>query len=765
MMEFEEFGRSGTAPNKLSKGTIPSQRVRPKTRGVASGVGATELADLNMSLKMDKGNNSGSGGHYDVSDDPIEDFQSAVESWERARRSRHNTDGDTPRGTGSSRTSNSAYTKSDPVSAAYSSQFRTTRTSSSKGSPRASGSSKSRAVAELHAAYGIGDSSSRGFSGSSSTNPRPGKSTTTNTSSRRRSGTASTASDTTNSRPSSRGSLRSSTASSARRKDVTSTHAPPSVSCCTDRSDSSSGGITTTAQNRSVGGKASPKVSRSGLTTTSTIQRPPLDSPTTTAATSSAAATASVTASVIANSEAVEGTSLQKPSPSYAVAACSKHAHETSSPGSSTGWYAAPSPPRTGQSPSSTSPHTSGTESTFRRRQEHLYRVSSAGHAAAGRPSTPQREDSARDSVNHSTNDLSGASTALAASLVSAVARGTGKGGDRSCSPLEVDVDGEGLAESGYAMNTSAFSDGEIPRPQSRKLYLGSARTPVSATSRPTEVQDGGGGGGAMRAAPRSGGELPRHHLSPDLGGLVGGPGGETGSDVKIVEGRHPSSGDGFVSSSKRWKDASVDYDNRPPSRQRSAFPTHLADVDSAMSNKGSREKKHIAADIVASDRDHTSPRDGTHIAAGTATGAGSSPRSTRGSALTGAGEYNDRPPSRQKICAQNLFDTESGPGVDIVDNTLTDSVLEVVKPEPMRIVMRVASPHLSPTDSSISLGIIDIGDAADSIGTSPPPRAPRTAFDSSSLGPMNDPTADGFTQLDRSTTAPFKIRVRIYAA
>ena len=753
MMEYEEFGRSGTAPSKGSKGTAPSQRTRPKTRGVATGAGASELADLNMSLKMDKGNGAGNGGHYDISDDPIEDFQSAVESWERARRTRPSSGRDTSRATTNTRTSNSAYTKSDPVSAAYSSQFRTaTKTATNKGSPRASLNTKSKAVAELHVAYGIGELSNQSRGG----RPR----STTPTPTHRPSSTSMATNDSTSNRPASRGNLRSSTAGTTRRKDPPMSQ-PPTPACSADSSDVPTSEPTTNSQHRATSNKSTRATSAYGT----------IGNKTTMAGTSTGQDTAPNQAPYY------NLPSQKKYPPSDIDTSSSKPASDTSGSGTATKWYTGPPPPRTAQPPPSPSAQATGasaagaTEGPFRRRKD-FRRVTSAGRA-----SPVQREGGANDGAcSSSSSNCKVSCSATPGVTVNATSCTSGAGvdmisscrqdveGDEDKSPvLEVDIEGVDITESSYVTKASTFADSELQRPQSRKLYLGSTRTPTNATSNRTTAEgqgsEGGGGDGTMRAAPRSVGGISRHRMSPELLVQAGG----RGTEVMLEEGRRATSKETYGPTSTRWKDASVDYDNRPPSRQRSAFPTHLADMDTAMSSKGSRDKKHAFADIVTSDRDLPSPHDGAHVAAGTATGAGSSPRSTRGTALTGAGEYSDRPPSRQKLCAQNLFDTDNNSTT--YDTTgphkvSADNVMEVVKPEPKRAALGFASPLLSPTESSISLGIIDIGDAADSIGTSPPPRAPRTAFDASSLGPMNDPTADGFTQLDRSTTAPFKIRV-----
>lgn len=143
-MDYSEFERSGTAPTRTTSKTPPStSRIRPRTRGGVNGT--TELSDLNMSLKMEKRNNSNN-------DDPVEDFHFAIENWEKTRKFRQS-DGQT-----NAKKSNSAYTKGDPVSIAYSSQFKPIRSGSPKSSPRLK-VSKTKTVAEIQAAYGISQNS------------------------------------------------------------------------------------------------------------------------------------------------------------------------------------------------------------------------------------------------------------------------------------------------------------------------------------------------------------------------------------------------------------------------------------------------------------------------------------------------------------------------------------------------------------------------------------------------------------------------------
>lgn len=705
-MEYEEFGRSGTAPTKSTKSNAPSQRPRPKTRGVVTGAGASELADLNMSLKMDKGNSNGTG-YYEYSEDPIEDFQSAVENWERARRARQGADRETTAVSNSSKT-NSAYTRGDPVSAAYSSQFRSTvKVSSPKGSPRTS-TSKARAVAELNAAYGINDQSNqisqqprrRSSSGTSRRNR------TADTSNRTSAENTSTmASSSSSPRPSSRGASRAFTAGVSKKETMASSDRP------------------TTAEVRSAQSRVSARsaagVAGGGAWGAATDRSNPPQP--------------SAKSSSIGSSES--GVSGGGGPPRRPVA--------PSAP--------SPQPP---QSPSTYTSTDASTKTSFRRRQEQQYRVSSSGPVGGRRV-----DDGSNESPNHTTSSTP---TCLTSSTAAVAGGGPAKKESdildmvSPCIDDYDDDDGSELAETERFTN-AVYVDCESQRPQSRKLYMGSAGAPSNSTTRMSDLKEGATSDGSVLRAPRSAGALSRHRMSPEVAGGLEKKGLGDGSDVEGMKMEKTSSFNGsFKQPSSHWKDTSVNYDERPPSRQRSAFPTHLADVDSGINHtRVLREKKHAFSDINTS-TDTAPPAETVQVALS------GSPRSSRhansSTEMLMEGP-NDRPPSRQKIRAQNLFDKDSdyetqqdieGSGEQSGDSGFV-------------------SPLLTPTDSSLSMGGIELFDnGADVAMMAPQPRyqqsrtadPSRSPFESSSLGPMYDPTADGFTQLDRSATAPFKIRV-----
>jgi hypothetical protein len=710
MMEYEEFGRSGTAPSKSTKGNAPSQRTRPKTRGVVTGTGASELADLNMSLKMDKGSNSGAG-YYEYSEDPIEDFQSVVDNWEKARRTKQGAERECATALNSAK-ANCAYTRGDPVSAAYSSQFRTTtKTSSPKGSPRAS-SSKARAVAELHAAYGINDQShqsSQPRRRSSSGSVR--KSRTAETSCR---GNAeSVSSSATNPRPSSRGTSRASASAGISKKEVISSSEPPSaaeVRSAQSRARASNGG--------GEGWRAATEKSNPVSSSVKSAERVLEGSG------------AGVSASVVPARRPVAPSAPASP---------------------------APQPPP-GPSVHTTAHDPTAAKTSFRRRQEQQYRVSSSGTGSGRRV-----DDGSNESPIHTSSSTPTSLSSSTGAVIAGPPKRESEILDMVSPCIEVDDDGSELAENERFAATS-YGDGESQRPQSRKLYMGTAGTPSNPANRAADLKDsaGGDGGGSVLRAPRSAGALSRHRMSPEMAGAGGldkkGDGGAGAGDGKKME-RTSSFTAGFKQGS-HWKDTSVNYDDRPPSRQKSAFPTHLADVDSGISQpRVLREKKHAFSDVS------TEGPPAVDTTASATTSLGSSPRSfrqTNGSSELVIEGPNDRPPSRQKIRAQNLFDMDS----DYDAQQDNDGPANTQKATDNGFV----SPLLTPTESSLSMGGIEIFDNGPDVDVmTPQPRyqqsrtaePSRSPFEPSSLGPMYDPAADGFAQLDRSSTAPFKIRVR----
>ena len=188
MFDNKEFsiGRSGTAPTH-QRGKAPTYtRPRPKTRtGISNDGGASDLADLNLALKMDNQLNI-------VDDDEaFENYQSAIDSWETGLKSRHapqssssssarKNSGNSSKAaassshSSSSRNNSAAYKSSDPVSAAYFSQFRPSSRSTPSSSSTPTGSSpRSRLKAanrtdEIKAVYGVSSSNREAQSGPTS---------------------------------------------------------------------------------------------------------------------------------------------------------------------------------------------------------------------------------------------------------------------------------------------------------------------------------------------------------------------------------------------------------------------------------------------------------------------------------------------------------------------------------------------------------------------------------------------------------------------
>lgn len=165
MFDFDDFARSGTAPttNGSSKSSGLS-RSRPKTRG-----GSSDLADLNMSLKMDKRNQP----DIVTQDDDVDNVRVAIEAWENAKKK------DKPSSRQTTRKASAGATyKNESVTSAYTSQFRPIKatTASSPRNANKSTNVNSR-VAEIRAIYGMSDhppsSASSGRNSASASRKKP----------------------------------------------------------------------------------------------------------------------------------------------------------------------------------------------------------------------------------------------------------------------------------------------------------------------------------------------------------------------------------------------------------------------------------------------------------------------------------------------------------------------------------------------------------------------------------------------------------------
>mmetsp|Transcript_9333 Transcript_9333/g.14066 ORF Transcript_9333/g.14066 Transcript_9333/m.14066 type:complete len:892 (+) Transcript_9333:226-2901(+) len=686
MLDYKEFGRSGTAPNRNGKAP-PGNRVRPKTRGVVTG--SSELADLNMSLKMEKRNVT---TNYDSSDDPADDFQSAIENWERSRRMKQ-TQADQQ-----ASKPKSAYTRGDPVSAAYSSQFKPIKTGSPKSSPRTM-STKARAVAELHAAYGMPIGNDARASATSST-----KRTTSSTFTSRK-------------KPS----------SAVRRNDGKD---KPSNSPTLSTGSANDAMGTSSRKTRPISAKDNSTVSSSGSSAAHRTHRKNL-----TVCTSNDGAA----------STARHGT------------------HSARAGGGGSSRTQEPKPPAERPYTSSTSvteSHQSAGRDTspkggYKRRPEHL-RVSSAGGKGMETVAAVVRPNSVSISSGGCAGSASSSACQPSAPVVQEDAAVTTV---RRPSPnIDTEMAYDETSREGRATSFSHKDSTESQRPQSRKLYLGSGGTSSGPDSDALS-------GSALRA-PRSAGAMPRHRLSPESHrtDTAESPQGDPTLSAAASFG-------GFAKPSNPWHGTVVNYDERPPSRQRSAFPIHLADMESALRRGSARNGERKTAFCESTD---TSDK-AASIAVPAAPPTGS-PRAIKLSSGTLESPLG-RPPSRQRIAAQNLWgdetelDADLSQAIGVVASENTSSEEGPTADAGTGLV----SPLLTPYASSISIGGVVLADDDGPCGTSPSPNQiagqhqppsrsdrARSAFDSCApLGPMYDPAADGFSQLDsRSHTAPFKIRL-----
>ena len=165
MFDYDDFARSGTAPtaNGSSKSSGLS-RSRPKTRG-----GSSDLADLNMSLKMDKRNQPDTV----TDEDDVDNVRIAIEAWENAKKKEKPTSRQATR-----KPSAGAPYKNDSVTSAYTSQFRPIK-ATTVSSPRNAnkGTNVNSRVAEIRAIYGMSDhppsSTSSGRNSASTSRKKP----------------------------------------------------------------------------------------------------------------------------------------------------------------------------------------------------------------------------------------------------------------------------------------------------------------------------------------------------------------------------------------------------------------------------------------------------------------------------------------------------------------------------------------------------------------------------------------------------------------
>lgn len=202
----------------------------------------------------------------------------------------------------------------------------------------------------------------------------------------------------------------------------------------------------------------------------------------------------------------------------------------------------------------------------------------------------------------------------------------------------ESDGEGDLTGRRGNSTNAGAPSEEQDDsRPQSRKLYLG--------TEKPDKP---------VNKAPRSAGAR-YGHISPMLGGVdLSVPehlhsNGPLSANVRLKKnGSHAD-----IQKSHHWLGTEDALEQRPPSRQSSAFPVHLADAPA-----------HVQAVVVPSPRapNGKTPTKHKGMEELDMLDAPSSPvkPNIEPKSIKKARSEEDkvhRPPSRQKVGAQNLFD------------------------------------------------------------------------------------------------------------
>eukprot|EP00603_Paraphysomonas_imperforata_P002976 CAMPEP_0114429584 /NCGR_PEP_ID=MMETSP0103-20121206/9569_1 /TAXON_ID=37642 ORGANISM="Paraphysomonas imperforata, Strain PA2" /NCGR_SAMPLE_ID=MMETSP0103 /ASSEMBLY_ACC=CAM_ASM_000201 /LENGTH=788 /DNA_ID=CAMNT_0001598941 /DNA_START=280 /DNA_END=2645 /DNA_ORIENTATION=- len=281
-------------------------------------------------------------------------------------------------------------------------------------------------------------------------------------------------------------------------------------------------------------------------------------------------------------------------------------------------------------------------------------------------------------------------------------------------------------SSSSKKVSDAATSD----RPESRKLYLGGGV---------------GGGSGAVLGPNTTGQELtlkvPRSAGSKKIADNSS----STTSDQLVhgeeEESRMRASSFSGMCSPAPWRGDNLD--DRPPSRQRSAFPTHLGEaLDLKRRNPNAPSTRNTDAfskEPPPSNDLH--PQHQHH-------------HQQQVAAAQGLGPTLSRPPSRQRLNAQHLWSGKPdgelrppSPDYSSDGNEYSDRGSQDLD----------VSPVLTAYQSAASFDLQD-DPSADKIAVSMMSRSPSPQI---ALGPMYDPFADGFSQLDGrgSTAPPFKIR------
>jgi hypothetical protein len=190
---------------------------------------------------------------------------------------------------------------------------------------------------------------------------------------------------------------------------------------------------------------------------------------------------------------------------------------------------------------------------------------------------------------------------------------------------------GQHVSSPGQQQQSHAQSDGgEGPhdgaiRPQSRKLYLGADKESGGADS-PNKK--------SYKTAPRSAGA---RYAAPDSPAAMAGAGGTSatagagGTETVGVGLRKMSSFSELMPSARKWNEPSQLPDLRPPSRQSSAFPVHLADEPPTSAPSTGRTIDATSTVVMTKNPKVNSP---TNRVATTSSSAGSRPVPDKGSSM-----------------------------------------------------------------------------------------------------------------------------------
>lgn len=260
-------------------------------------------------------------------------------------------------------------------------------------------------------------------------------------------------------------------------------------------------------------------------------------------------------------------------------------------------------------------------------------------------------------------------------------------------------------------------STSDLARPQSRKLYLGNEKSNKDISISKKTPKSAGARYGSYSPLKSSHDDAEEEGYTEAI---------QTPVNKKLLLKKLSSYND--LHKNSPWKEGNDVNGNRPPSRQSSAFPVHLADDPNSMAtmNPTTPSKRRMESDLPSKSTFPESdiPMTNTVILPNTEL------HSIISASQPTTNDFNKRPPSRQKIAAQHLFDE-------------TSETREMAKAN-----------NLNNSGSTTSVS------SSRNIGTAKPGTSQRMSTTRSNM--MYDPKDDGFIELDpeESLNTPFTITI-----